>query len=188
VTLNRKLFLAVLALLAGFAVLAVLYGIEPRTVHAPPPSLARFARETPSNAPAVAFVDDKGGRHLLADFRGHFVLLNLWATWCAPCVRELPALARLAKKNPSARLTVLAVAIPPGDLVKAAQFLAAHGAGSLQAYFDADRSFLRSFHVYGLPVTVLIDPEGHEIGRAVGPQAWDSKETVDYLKRIANGD
>jgi len=188
VTLNRKLFLAVLALLAGFAVLAVLYGIEPRTVHAPPPALAHFARETPSKAPPVAFVGENGGRHLLADFRGRYVLLNLWATWCAPCVRELPALARLASRNVSPRLTVLAVAIPPGDIARAAQFLAAHDAGHLQAYFDADRSFLRSFHAYGLPVTVLIDPEGREIGRAIGPQAWDSKESVDYLKRTANGE
>ena len=183
-TLKRTLFLAGFVLAAA---LAVLYVILDRTVHAPPPSLSRFARETPVKAPLVTFVDERGGLHRLTDFRKHYVLLNLWATWCAPCIRELPTLARLAASGSVPRLVVLAVAIPPGDAAQAKDFLLDNDAASLTPYFDAQSQFLRSFRATGLPVTVLIDPQGREIARAVGPEEWDSKESVSYLQRVVSG-
>jgi thiol-disulfide isomerase/thioredoxin len=184
VTLKRTLFLAGLALAAAVGVLYVILGW---TVHAPPPSLSRFARETPVDAPRVAFIDERGGLHRLTDFRKHYVLLNLWATWCAPCIRELPTLSSLAEKAPVPRLVVLAVAIPPGDVAQAKSFLRDNDAAGLAAYFDAQGEFLRSFHATGLPVTVLIDPQGREIARAVGPEEWDSKASISYLQRIVSG-
>jgi thiol-disulfide isomerase/thioredoxin len=184
VTLKRTLLLAGIVLAGA---LAVLYVILDRTVHAPPPSLSRFASETPVDAPRVVFIDERGGLHRLTDFRRHYVLLNLWATWCAPCIRELPTLSRLAARGAVPRLVVLAVAIPPGDTAQAKSFLANNDAAGLTAYFDSQSQFLRSFHATGLPVTVLIDPQGREIARAVGPQAWNSKESVTYLTRIVGG-
>ena len=183
-TLKRTLFLAGLAITAA---LAVLYVILDRTVHAPPAFLSRLTRETPVNAPSAVFVDEHGGLHRLADFKAHYVLLNLWATWCAPCVRELPTLSRLATDGLVPHLVVLAVAIPPGDVAQAKAFLLENDAAGLKPYFDAQSQFLRSFHVIGLPVTVLIDPQGREIARAVGPEAWDSKESVSDLRRIMDG-
>jgi thiol-disulfide isomerase/thioredoxin len=183
VTLKRTLIFAGLALAAA---LAVLYVILDRTVHAPTPSLSRLTRETPFDSPHVTFVDEHGGLHTLTEFRRHYVLLNLWATWCAPCIRELPTLSRLAESRSVPRLVVVAVAIPPGHLEQAKSFLLDNDAAGLTPYFDAQSRFLMSFHANGLPVTVLIDPQGREIARAVGPQAWDSKESIDYLKRIAN--
>jgi thiol-disulfide isomerase/thioredoxin len=185
VTLKRSLILAGLALAAA---IGVLYVILDRTVHAPPPSLSRMARETPFDAPRVAFIDEHGGMHALGGFRKNYVLLNLWATWCAPCIRELPTLSRLAASRSVPRLVVLAVAIPPGDVLQAKRFLLENDAAELTPYFDSPSQLLRSFHANGLPVTVLIDPQGREIARAVGPQAWDSKDSVDYLKRIVGSD
>jgi thiol-disulfide isomerase/thioredoxin len=184
VTLKRTLFLAGLALAAALGVLYVILGW---TVHAPPPSLPLFARETPFDAPRAAFIDERGGLHKLTDFRKHYVLLNLWATWCAPCVRELPTLSRLAAGGSVPGLVVLAVAIPPGDVAQAKSFLTDNDAARLAPYFDAQSQFLRSFHASGLPVTVLIDPQGREIARAIGPQAWDSQETVRFLRRMVSG-
>lgn len=167
-----------MACLAG---VMVLYVILARTVHAPPGELARFRLETPAQPPQVTFEDSEGDQHRLEDFRGRYVLLNLWATWCAPCVNELPSLSRLSADMDPRRFVVIAVALPPGDVMSARQFLFEHGAGKLAAYFDRDTVFMRSFHAYALPLTVLIDPHGEEIGRAMGAQRWDAGAAIRYL-------
>lgn len=184
----KRAFIPGLALIAGAVVLCavVLYVILARTVHAPPAALARFSPEAPVSVPAVAFIDARGGAHSLEEFRGRYVLLNLWATWCAPCLTELPALAALSHAMDKRRFVVVAVALPPGDIVNAQQFLAAHNASHLTAYFDSQTMFMRSFHAYGLPMTVLINPQGHEIGRAVGAASWDAPSSIRYLKQYTN--
>jgi thiol-disulfide isomerase/thioredoxin len=177
----RKSLLAVLALLAG---LLVLYLILGRTVHAPPEALKDLKWETARATPEVSFIDAGGRTHALTEYRGRYVLLNLWGTWCAPCARELPALARLAKTMPSQHLAVVAIAIPPGDEASAQAFLASHESGNLAAYFDTQHMFLRSFHAFALPATILIDPNGHEVARAFGAEEWDAPEAVAYLKEM----
>ena len=174
----RPRLAAGLALLAGLAVLYVILG---RTVHAPP-ALASLTSEAPHPAPSVAFADASGRRHTLREFRGRFVLINLWGTWCAPCARELPALARLSQLLPPRRMAVIAVAVPPGDAESARAFLIAHDAKALAAYFDTRTEFLRAFRAYGLHITVLIDPRGNEIARIVGAAKWDDPDAVAYLK------
>lgn len=170
-----------LALIAGAAVLYVILG---QSVHAPPTALGHFRLETPRKATDVAFVDTAGAQHRLSAFRGRYVLLNLWATWCAPCLKELPALSKLASKMPPQRFTVIAVALPPGNIESASAYLKDHGASRLAAYFDSQTMMMRSFSLFGLPVTLLIDSQENEIGRAVGPEQWDSPDAVEYLKGI----
>ena len=94
--------IAIAAVLGAVVLIAVLYGIRTFSVHAPsappapPASLARLVpAKQVASVPAVAFNGTDGQKHTLASFKGHYVLLNLWATWCAPCVKELPALAEL---------------------------------------------------------------------------------------------
>jgi len=126
----------------------------------PPASLAPFtASESPVAVPQVAFNDARGNRISLAQFKGRYVLLNLWATWCAPCVRELPALARLHSAVANRRFQVVAVDIGRGGAADARSFLAAHDAGALDTYVDSNLALLRAFGAYGLPLTVLIDPK-----------------------------
>ncbi len=173
--------LAVIAALAfGF-----LYGKGLLSVHeglTPPASLAALALEKmPKPAPDVAFTDAAGARHALSTFRGRYVLLNLWATWCGPCVAELPALARLSVYAPGLR--VLAINMDKGQ-VDAGAFLKSHAAKALAVYRDSDVVMLRSFGAYGLPMTVLIDPDGKIVAKAEGPADWDTPEAVKYFKRI----
>lgn len=168
--------------------LGVLYVMPTRTVQqgaVPPASLAPFtASESPVAVPQVAFNDARGHRISLAQFKGRYVLLNLWATWCAPCVRELPALAHLHSAVANGRFQVVAVDIGRGGAADARSFLAAHDAGALDTYVDSNLALLRAFGAYGLPLTVLIDPKGREIGRALGPATWDTPESLDYFRAL----
>jgi thiol-disulfide isomerase/thioredoxin len=162
--------------LYGKGLLSVHQGLEP------PASLAVLKLEkAPKAAPAVTFADAAGGSHALDQFKGRYVLVNLWATWCAPCVAELPSLARLAAHAPG--LKVLAINTDH-EKVDAAGFLKSHGAGSLPVYLDSERMMLRSFVVPGLPTTILVGPDGKVVARAEGPAEWGSKEAVAYFKRI----
>lgn len=172
-----------LALIAAIG-LGILYARGLLSVHQglePPASLAALKLEkTPAPAPDVAFTDGAGRRFKLADFKGRYVLVNLWATWCAPCVAELPALSRLAAFAPGVR--VLAINTDRQG-IDAAAFLKSHRA-ALQVYRDSDVVMLKSFKAYGLPMTALIDPKGNIVARAEGPADWDSPEAVAYFKRI----
>ena len=166
----------VLGVLYGKGLLSVHQGIEP------PASLSALVVEkTPKAAPDVHFADALGNRHALSAFRGRYVLVNLWATWCAPCVSELPSLARLSRLAPG--LKVMAVNTDTTK-VDAAGFLKSHDAGALEVYLDSDRMMLRSFVVPGLPATILIGPDGKEVARAEGPAEWGSAEAITYFKRI----
>jgi thiol-disulfide isomerase/thioredoxin len=159
-----------------------------RTVHAyavPPASLAPFeADSTPVVVPQVAFSDAGGNRIALTQFKGRYILLNLWAPWCAPCVRELPALARLQSSLPGGRFSVIAVDVGRGTASDARSFLDAHGSRALATYVDSNLALLRAFGAFGLPLTVLIDPKGREIGRALGAATWDSPEALDYFRAL----
>ena len=181
--MTKKIIIS-LAVIVALA-MGILYGKGLLSVHQgiePPPSLAVLVLEkAPKPAPAVTFADGKGGRHALDAFKGRYVLPNLWATWCAPCVSELPSLARLQAHAPGLR--VLAINAD-STKVDAGAFLKSHGAGTLPVYVDSDRMLMRSFVVPGLPTTVLIDPDGKVVARAEGPAEWASPEAVAYFKRI----
>jgi thiol-disulfide isomerase/thioredoxin len=152
----------------------------------PPAALAPFALAAkPSAVPAVAIGDSSGARRSLAAFRGRYVLLNLWAPWCAPCVKELPALARLKAALPKQQIAIVAVDVGRGSAADARRFLDDHDAKALDTYVDTNIALLRAFGAYGLPLTILIDPDGREIGRAIGPAAWDSKDAVAYFRALA---
>jgi thiol-disulfide isomerase/thioredoxin len=114
------------------------------------------------------------------------VLLNLWATWCAPCVKELPALAKLQGAVPPGKLTVLTVNVGQGGAADTAAFMKAHTASALPVNLDADSSFIRAFGAFGLPLSVLIDPQGREVARAVGPADWDASSSIDYFKALSH--
>lgn len=180
----RRHLLAILAAVAVAAAAIALYVIRAAPVHAgnrPPESLAQLVFDAkPKTISAVAFVDGKGERLSLATFRGRTVLLNLWATWCAPCVRELPALARLQSAVPG--LTIVAVSEGRENAADTATFLKAHGAAALHIYLDGDHAFLEAMGALGLPVSALIDPRGRERARAIGPAQWDDPQAISWLR------
>jgi len=170
------------------AVLGVLYVILSAPVHAVdrvPGVLAKLKpAERPKLVPAVAFSDASGKRHLLSEFKGRYVLLNLWATWCNPCVRELPALARLQAAVPPSRLKIVAVNVGRSNAKETAAFLKAHDAQALGVYLDTNVALVRAFRAYGLPLSVLIDPQGHEVARAFGGSDWSAPAAIGYFKAL----
>jgi thiol-disulfide isomerase/thioredoxin len=180
VTLNRAGLYAVGLLAVSIGLTAI---VE-RSLMAPPSGLSHLTREQPKPAPDVAFADLAGRAHRLSDFKGRFILFNLWATWCAPCVREVPALARLSTEMPRNSFWVVTVALPPGSARETNEFLVAHEASALPTYFDSQTSSFPLIRGRGLPLTILVDPGGREIARAWGPVEWDAPETVAHLRTL----
>jgi len=180
--------LTIAVAIGAAALLAVLYGIEALSVHAPPASLQPLALTKPAKAALpVVFTGSDGTIHSLTEFKGRVVLLNLWAPWCAPCVKELPALAALQRALARERFSVVAIDVGRDTLPETSAFLASHGANALATYRDSSSSALRAYAAYGLPVSVLIDGKGREIARALGPADWSAPDSVRYLRRLSGG-
>lgn len=137
--------------------------------------LTGFVRRNPPVAVAdIKFLDGEGRETSLSAFRGKVILLNLWATWCAPCRREMPALDRLQKTLGSESFEVVALAVDRTGLEQAKKFLAEAKVESLKTYADPTARAGSALHAVGLPTTILIDKEGRERGRLPGPAEWDS--------------
>lgn len=127
------------------------------------------------------FLDPKDQPVTLEAFRGKVVLINLWATWCLPCREEMPGLDRLQALRGGPDFTVLAVAQDRAGRAKVEAFLAQIGATKLEPYLDTSMKSGRAWGAYGLPMTMLLDRQGREIGRLVGIAEWGQ---ADALKLI----
>ena len=136
----------------------------------------RFMRwHTPRELPLISFQNEAGKTVSLADFRGRVVLLNIWATWCPPCREEMPSLDRLNAKRGGPTFEVVALSIDRDSaLVK--PFYQEFGVQTLRGYFDPTSQVSNMLRAPGVPTTLLIDQEGREIGRTLGPAAWDSPQ------------
>ena len=142
-----------------------------------------FARATSQAIPELAFEDGTGRTRSLADFRGKLLVLNLWATWCAPCREEMPALDRLQAQLGGARFEVVALSVDPQGAAVARKFFAEVGVKSLALYVDPSSQAAFKLGAVGLPSTLLVDGAGREIGRHIGAAKWDSPEVVADLRR-----
>ena len=110
------------------------------------------------------------------------MLLNLWATWCAPCRKEMPYLADLQKQLGSEKFEVVAISVDRKGLEASKAFLIKAGADNLNIYLDRSTEVLGKMHAPGLPATILIDKNGMEIGRLLGPAVWNSPEAIKLIK------
>lgn len=140
--------------------------------------------EAPKPIASIAFEDDQGRAQILADFRGKVVLLNIWATWCGPCRREMPSLDRLQGMLGGDDFAVVALSIDRAGIDVVRKFYADIGVRKLGIYIDISGKAARELATIGVPATVLIDRGGRELGRLVGPAEWDAPEIVQFLKRI----
>lgn len=185
---SRTLFTtaALLGVIAGAVVGSRYYGLGVSTLKEGEASMTRniggqkFLRwKSPRELPMLSFEDEAGKMLTLADFRGRTVLLNIWATWCPPCREEMPSLDRLNAKRGGSAFEVLALSID-GDPAAVRPFYRETGIKTLQEYFDPKGRSLAVLGAFAVPVTLLIDKNGLEIGRAIGPAEWDS-QTVESL-------
>jgi len=176
--------LALIVALAGIGVGLFFWLSLPR-LPKPPAALARLtASQKLSGTPDVVLTDVSGFHHSLSALKGRYVLINVWASWCGPCVAELPALARLAGAFPDSQLSVLAVDEEKGAATIASAFLKTHGAELLVPYADPGMELSRAFHIYGYPTTILIDPDGRQIARATGPANWGDPTSIAYFRNL----
>jgi len=136
---------------------------------------AFIALPEPAAIPPVTFKDPDGKDHALADWHGKVVLLNLWATWCAPCRREMPALDALKAELGGKDFDVVAVSTDRGGFDKPMKFWAEMGIKSLGLYLDSGDA-THGLGVIGMPTTLLIGRDGREVGRLIGPAEWASPE------------
>jgi thiol-disulfide isomerase/thioredoxin len=151
--------------------------------------LAAFVLKPQRPAVAELAFADGGGKPLkLSDWRGKVVLVNLWATWCAPCRKEMPALAELQSKLGGKDFEVLAISIDRKGAAASLAFLDEAKATALKLYVDPSSKALGALQAIGLPASVLIDRDGREIGRLLGPAEWNAPEAEQLIRAaIAEG-
>ena len=137
----------------------------------------------PRFAPTLAFYDETGRALNLGDFKGRAVLLNVWATWCVPCRKEMPSLDRLQAKLGGPRFQVIAISIDKQGVAVVSPFYRELGLRSLGIYLDPSGKAPSAFGIDGVPATLLIDTDGHEIGRKLGALEWDSPAVIDALRK-----
>ncbi len=204
---KRRLALVMAGGFAGVVVgLAGIYGIGRLTGNAAVAPECRPAQETaqkiaplvrgevaalavaksPKRLPDMAFLDENGAARTLADWRGRTVLFNLWATWCVPCRKEMPALDELQAKLGGPNFQVVAVNIDTRDAAKPRAWLKEVGINRLGYYADPSAKVFQDLKeigkAFGMPTTLLVDAAGCEIATLSGPAEWASE---DALKLIA---
>jgi thiol-disulfide isomerase/thioredoxin len=139
-------------------------------------------RKAPEALPAVAFTDGTGAGRTLADFKGKVVLLNLWATWCIPCLKEMPGLDRLQKELGSDKFEVVALSVDRKGPEASRKFLDQIKVEHLKLYADATAKAGSALKVLGMPTTLLLNAKGEEIGRLIGPAEWDSADAKKLIQ------
>jgi len=196
-----------IGLAAGLAVgLAAVYGVSALTGNAGGDKACRAAvdiakkvapfahgevaavnvAKSPLKIPDLTFQDAGGHTIALDRFHGRTVLLNLWATWCVPCRREMPALDALEGKLGGPNFQVVAVNIDTRDPDKPKKFLQQLGVKNLAYYADPSAKAFQQLkaigRAFGMPTTVLVSPKGCEIGTIAGPAEWASEDALKLIK------
>jgi thiol-disulfide isomerase/thioredoxin len=203
---KRRLSLILAGVFAGVAVgLAGVYGINQflgksavdpacRPTIETAQRMAPFARgevaamaaaSRPIRLPDVTFRDGSGAERRLSDWNGRTVLLNLWATWCVPCRKEMPALDELQAKLGGSDFEVVAVNIDQRDLEKPRTWLKDVGIERLAYYADPGAKVFQDLKLvgkaWGMPTTILVDGAGCEIGTLAGPAEWASDDAIKLV-------
>jgi len=147
--------------------------------------------DDPAPAPNLVFFADGGAPHKLAEFKGKTVLVNLWATWCIPCRQEMPALDALEATLGGESFEVVAVNIDTRDAAKPRAWLKEVGVKALAYYADPSAEVFQDLKQvgrgFGLPTTVLVDPQRCEIGTAAGPAEWASQDGIALVRAALGG-
>lgn len=198
--LRKMLGVAAIAAIAGYSAVAVYVtgrpadngAIAAATAEKSAPALAVTApasgelaafvrKKSLEPLPELTFTDAAGKPKTLADFRGKTILLNLWATWCAPCRKEMPSLDRLQKALASDKFEVVTLALERGGIPAAQKFFDEIKVQNLKLYVDQSTRAGAALRALGMPTTLLIDPYGREAGRMAGPAEWDSPAAQSML-------
>ncbi len=178
---SRRSILATAPALAAATLIQA--GLPARPAIAAPHGLNRL-REGEAALPDFSFTDAEGKPHTLADFAGRGLVINLWATWCPPCVAEMPALDRLAAALARENLAVLPLSSDRGGAAVVQAFYERTRLSTLRIWLDPRGAAARALGARGLPTTVIVDRAGRERARLEGDAAWDAPEFLAAIRRL----
>lgn len=143
--------------------------------------ISQFELDQPFEAPNMKFIDDQDNIHSLSDYKGKVVLLNFWATWCGPCVEEMPGLEKLAKSMIGKDVEILAVSIDAKGIPAVQDFYKELDIIGLPIYLDRRGKAFKDFKLQALPTTMVIDRKGDVVAKVMGSIEWDSDDVRRYL-------
>ncbi|MDJ0386677.1 TlpA disulfide reductase family protein [Roseomonas sp. E05] len=147
--------------------------------------LGKLSRSSPKALPAFTFTDAEGAEKTVADFAGHPLLINLWATWCPPCVAEMPALDRAQAALAGAGWKVLALSSDRAGKPVVEAFFARAEVKNLGVWLDPRGAAARALGARGLPTSVIVNRQGQEVARLEGAAAWDDPAMLSVLRDLA---
>jgi len=180
--LGRRLLLAGAS---AFLALPALANLGPELLQG---TLAKFQLDKqPKPLPELAFNDSDDKPLKLADYKGKVVLLNFWATWCAPCVKEMPSLDGLQAKIGKDKFVVLPLSLDGPSWPKVAPFYHDKKLTNLGVYFDKSRKAMQALDVSILPTSILVDAQGRELGRLEGEADWEKPEALALMQAAIGG-
>ena len=189
---------ALLAKARGALILlqAAIFGISPILARAEPPACPALAAAMPGfkaetgteAAPTVPFVDGAGPARQLGDYRGKPLVVNFWATWCAPCVREMPDLDNLRADFAADGIEVLAISEDRQGMAKVDGFYAETRIVHLPRLLDEKGALSRALKLRGMPTTFFFDAQGHRLGSVEGTAPWQNADLRAALKSCLVGD
>jgi thiol-disulfide isomerase/thioredoxin len=138
----------------------------------------------PKNLPQIVFYDEANSPVTLDKWKGKVIVLNIWATWCPPCVKEMPTLDRLQKRLGGDFFQVVVLSLDEAGIKVVKHFFDQTNVKNLDIYMDSNFKAASALNALGLPTTILIDLKGQELGRLVGPAEWDTPEIISFFKGI----
>lgn len=172
-----KQYALILALILGFA-----FAVLPLRAEGP---LQLFPKMETAPAPEFVFLSGDDGKLLkLSDKKGRFVLLHFWATWCAPCIKELPQLALLQDEFPKDKLEVIAIPLDLRNAPAVSNFYRQKRIKGPAIYLDQDRKAMDVFALISMPTSLLLDDKGNLIGRLEAPALWQSEEMRGFISNL----
>ena len=179
-SLKRKMKYGIYAIL-----LLLMVGLTPSTWADNSKKLADLfnTEQSGQQLPAFIFQDSKGQERRIKDYTGQPILLNIWATWCVPCVKEMPSLDGLQKLAGPKQLSVLALALDRQGEIKVPAFFQRHSIKNLSLFLDPTGQAMFTLKLRGLPTSILLDKTGREIGRVEGDVDWTASENLAFLER-----
>jgi thiol-disulfide isomerase/thioredoxin len=171
---------------AGGTLAVAAWARKPHAEELPPLSGGLQPVSPPQPAPDEPFVSADGTQHRLADFKGRGMVVNLWATWCAPCIAEMPSLEALSKALAPADIAVLPLSSDRGGANAVQAWFEAHNVTGLPVLIDPKGAFARSVNARGIPTTLVINKSGQVVARLEGAADWGSPEAQALVRRLAN--
>jgi thiol-disulfide isomerase/thioredoxin len=150
------------------------------------PAAELIVHSSPRGLIDFTFSDGSAHNLTLDHFRGGLVLVNVWATWCPPCKDEMASLNHLALLFADKNITIVPISIDVSGAISVRSFYERLGLNNLLIYVDPSKNVMDALGITGIPTTILIDRDGREIGRMVGPAQWDAPESVKHIRETAH--